>query len=48
VRVDGQIVFNGASPLLQAALNGFGLAYLTLTAFQLALAKYLKVGNYLK
>jgi len=27
VRVDGQLVFNGAGPLLQAALNGFGLAY---------------------
>lgn len=29
VRVDGQLVFNGAEPLLSAALNGFGLAYLT-------------------
>lgn len=29
VRVDGQLVFNGAGPLLCAALNGFGLAYLT-------------------
>ena len=28
VRVGGQLVFNGAGPLLQAALNGFGLAYL--------------------
>ena len=28
VRVDGQLVFNGAGPLLQAALNGFGMAYL--------------------
>jgi DNA-binding transcriptional LysR family regulator len=28
VRVDGQLVFNGAGPLLHAALNGFGLAYL--------------------
>jgi DNA-binding transcriptional LysR family regulator len=28
VRVDGQLVFNGAGPLLNAALNGFGLAYL--------------------
>jgi DNA-binding transcriptional LysR family regulator len=28
VRVDGQLVFNGAGPLLQAALNGFGLVYL--------------------
>lgn len=29
VRVAGQLVFNGAGPLLSAALNGFGLAYLT-------------------
>jgi DNA-binding transcriptional LysR family regulator len=29
VRVDGQLVFNGAGALLQAALQGFGLAYLT-------------------
>lgn len=29
VRVDGQLVFNGAGPLLSAALRGFGLAYLT-------------------
>jgi DNA-binding transcriptional LysR family regulator len=29
VRVDGQLVFNGAGPLLSAALQGFGLAYLT-------------------
>jgi DNA-binding transcriptional LysR family regulator len=29
VRVEGQLVFNGASALLDAALNGFGLAYLT-------------------
>src|SRR5215208_1920460 len=28
VRVDGQLVFNSAGPLLTAALNGFGLAYL--------------------
>src|SRR2546430_2543121 len=28
VRVDGQLVFNGAGPLLTASLNGFGLAYL--------------------
>lgn len=28
VRVDGQLVFNGAGPLLSAALQGFGLAYL--------------------
>jgi DNA-binding transcriptional LysR family regulator len=29
VRVDGQLVFNGAGPMLNAALNGFGLVYLT-------------------
>ena len=29
VRVEGQLVFNGASALLDAALKGFGLAYLT-------------------
>jgi DNA-binding transcriptional LysR family regulator len=27
VRVDGQLMFNGAGALLSAALNGFGLAY---------------------
>src|SRR5712671_1973031 len=29
VRVEGQLVFNGAGALLDAALKGFGLAYLT-------------------
>ena len=29
VRVEGQLVFNGAGALLNAALKGFGLAYLT-------------------
>jgi DNA-binding transcriptional LysR family regulator len=29
VRVDGQLVFNGAGAMLDAALKGFGLAYLT-------------------
>ncbi|MDI4234591.1 LysR family transcriptional regulator [Bradyrhizobium sp. Arg237L] len=29
VRVEGQLVFNGAGALLSAALKGFGLAYLT-------------------
>src|SRR3954451_309210 len=29
VRVEGQLVFNGSSALLDAALKGFGLAYLT-------------------
>src|SRR5580692_11322766 len=28
VRVDGQLVFNGTAPMLNAALAGFGLAYL--------------------
>jgi DNA-binding transcriptional LysR family regulator len=27
VRVDGQLVFNGTSQMLNAALSGFGLAY---------------------
>jgi DNA-binding transcriptional LysR family regulator len=29
VRVEGQLIFNGAGALLNAALKGFGLAYLT-------------------
>jgi DNA-binding transcriptional LysR family regulator len=29
VRVEGQLVFNGAGALLQAALQGLGLSYLT-------------------
>lgn len=29
VRVDGQLIFNSIRPMLQAALDGFGLAYLT-------------------
>jgi DNA-binding transcriptional LysR family regulator len=28
VRVEGQLVFNGSGPMLDAALAGFGLAYL--------------------
>ena len=28
VRVEGQLVFNGTAPMLDAALAGFGLAYL--------------------
>jgi len=28
VRVEGQLVFNGTAPMLEAALAGFGLAYL--------------------
>ena len=27
VRVEGQLVFNGTAPMLEAALAGFGLAY---------------------
>ena len=28
VRVEGQLIFNGTAPMLDAALAGFGLAYL--------------------
>ncbi len=28
VRVDGQLIFNGVAPMLKAALDGFGVAYL--------------------
>lgn len=28
VRVDGQLIFNGVAPMLKAALDGFGIAYL--------------------
>jgi len=28
VRVDGQLVFNGINPILAAAIDGFGVAYL--------------------
>ncbi|MET4720846.1 DNA-binding transcriptional LysR family regulator [Bradyrhizobium japonicum] len=34
VRVEGQLVFNGAGALLSAALRGFGLAYITETQVQ--------------
>ncbi|MBR0747939.1 LysR family transcriptional regulator [Bradyrhizobium japonicum] len=34
VRVEGQLVFNGAGALLNAALRGFGLAYITETQVQ--------------
>jgi DNA-binding transcriptional LysR family regulator len=27
VRVDGQLIFNGTAPMLEAAVAGFGLAY---------------------
>ena len=39
VRVEGQLVFNGAGPMLNAALNGFGLVYLTEGQVQPHLAK---------
>jgi DNA-binding transcriptional LysR family regulator len=38
VRVEGQLVFNGAGALLNAALRGFGLAYITETQVQPYLA----------
>ncbi|WP_441259995.1 LysR family transcriptional regulator [Bradyrhizobium sp. 521_C7_N1_3] len=38
VRVEGQLVFNGAGALLSAALRGFGLAYITETQVQPYLA----------
>lgn len=39
VRVDGQLVFNSAGLLLNAALKGFGLAYLTESHVQEHVAK---------
>lgn len=39
VRVDGQLVFNGTGPMLNAALNGFGLVYLTEGQVQPHIAK---------
>jgi DNA-binding transcriptional LysR family regulator len=39
VRVDGQLVFNGAGPMLNAALSGFGLVYLTEGQVQPHIAK---------
>jgi DNA-binding transcriptional LysR family regulator len=38
VRVEGQLVFNGTAPMLEAALAGFGLAYLPEDAVQPHLA----------
>jgi DNA-binding transcriptional LysR family regulator len=38
VRVEGQLVFNGTGPMLDAALAGFGLAYLPEGAVQAHLA----------
>jgi DNA-binding transcriptional LysR family regulator len=34
VRVEGQLVFNGTAPMLDAALSGFGLAYVPEDAMQ--------------
>jgi DNA-binding transcriptional LysR family regulator len=34
VRVDGQLIFNQSAPVLQAALDGFGIAYLLETHVQ--------------
>src|SRR5580698_4915257 len=38
VRVEGQLVFNGTAPMLDAALGGFGLAYVPEDAVQAHLA----------
>jgi DNA-binding transcriptional LysR family regulator len=38
VRVDGQLVFNGTAPMLDAALAGAGLAYVPEDAVQAHLA----------
>ena len=38
VRVEGQLVFNGSTPMLEAALAGYGLAYLTEDSVQPYLA----------
>ena len=38
VRVEGQLVFNGTAPMLDAALAGFGLAYLPEVSVQAHLA----------
>jgi DNA-binding transcriptional LysR family regulator len=38
VRVEGQFVFNGTAPMLDAALSGFGLAYVPEDAVQAHLA----------
>jgi DNA-binding transcriptional LysR family regulator len=39
VRVEGQLVFNGTSQMLTAALAGFGLAYVPETVAQPHLAR---------
>ena len=38
MRVEGQLVFNGTAPMLDAALAGFGLAYLPEDAVQAHIA----------
>ena len=38
MRVEGQLVFNGTAPMLDAALAGFGLAYLPEDSVQAHLA----------
>jgi DNA-binding transcriptional LysR family regulator len=38
VRVEGQLVFNGTAPMLEAALAGFGLAYVPEDTVQTHLA----------
>ena len=44
VRVDGQLTFNGSAPMLEAALSGFGLAYLP----EDSVRPYLKDGRLLR
>jgi DNA-binding transcriptional LysR family regulator len=38
VRVEGQLVFNATAPMLEAALTGFGLAYVPEDSVQAHLA----------
>jgi DNA-binding transcriptional LysR family regulator len=39
VRVEGQLIFNGTAPMLDAALAGFGLAYLPEDTVRVAIAE---------
>ena len=39
VRVEGQLVFNGTAPMLNAALDGLGLAYLPEDLVQVLVSK---------
>jgi DNA-binding transcriptional LysR family regulator len=41
VRVDGQLIFNSVTPILEAALDGFGVAYLA----EVQVEPYLKSGR---